>query len=71
MSDHCLFSISIRGSLFLFRVPMTGITRVDVGAQFSAPFCTPAHWEGAINRAPTLGQIIRAVKAASIHGAVG
>jgi REP element-mobilizing transposase RayT len=40
---------------------------VAVGAQFIASGGTPAQSEGAINRAPTLGQIIRAVKAASTH----
>jgi hypothetical protein len=36
---------------------------VDVGAQFIAPAGTQAHSEGAMNRAATVGQIIRAVKA--------
>ena len=40
---------------------------VNVGAQFIAPVGTQAHPEGAMNRAPTLGQIIRTVKAASTH----
>ena len=40
---------------------------VDVGAQFIAPGGAQVHSEGAMNRAPTLGQIIRSVKAASTH----
>jgi hypothetical protein len=38
-----------------------------VGAQFIAPDYTPRSRRAAMNRAPTLGQIIRAVKAASTH----
>lgn len=40
---------------------------VNVGAQFIAPGDAPASQEGAMNRASTLGQIIRSVKAASTH----
>ena len=40
---------------------------VNVGAQFIAPGDAQVHSEGAMNRAPMLGQIIRTVKAASTH----